>query len=92
MVSKLSSGVKGAVNELKACIWLLEQGYEVYRNVTPHGNFDLIVMKNDELIKIDVTCANYGNRCCARGKESKAHGNGGKLLYALSDGTFIWSA
>ncbi len=45
---------KGALAELLAISWLLKQGYEVYRNVSPHGLCDIIGEKNDKIIKIDV--------------------------------------
>lgn len=45
---------KGAIAEYKASIWLLEQGYEVYRNVSPAGPVDLIAIKDGQVIEIDV--------------------------------------
>lgn len=33
----------GARSELKAAIWLSEQGYEVFRNISQHGPSDLII-------------------------------------------------
>lgn len=33
---------KCAVGELAAACWLLEQGYEVFRNVSQHGPADLV--------------------------------------------------
>lgn len=35
---------KGAVAELKACSWLLEKGYEVFRNISQHGGIDIIAI------------------------------------------------
>lgn len=51
---------KGALAELKACSWLIEQGYEVFRNVSPEGPFDLIAVKPGETIYVDVKL------CCPR--------------------------
>jgi hypothetical protein len=31
----------GAWAEMQACTWLLGQGFEVYRNVSPHGFADI---------------------------------------------------
>lgn len=47
---------KGALAELKAASWLLSQGYEVFRNVSPFGAVDLISMdpETHELNLIDV--------------------------------------
>lgn len=38
---------KGALNELKAHARLLEQGFEVFANVSPHGDTDLIARTPD---------------------------------------------
>ena len=51
-----SKGTNGAISELLACTWLLEQGYEVFRNVSPFGDNDVVVYdketkKTVELIK-----------------------------------------
>jgi Holliday junction resolvase-like predicted endonuclease len=52
---ELHTSVKGAINELKVCAWLMEQGYEVFRNVSPTGKGDIIIWKNgEEPIIVDV--------------------------------------
>jgi hypothetical protein len=45
---------KGARSEFLAIAWLLGEGFEVFRNVSQHGNFDLIVAKDGVMIPIDV--------------------------------------
>jgi hypothetical protein len=45
---------KGACSELVACAWLLEQGYEVFRNVSSHGLVDLIALKENIVTFFDV--------------------------------------
>jgi hypothetical protein len=45
---------KGAYSELTACAWLLRQGYEVFRNISQHGRADVIAIKNNERLYIDV--------------------------------------
>ncbi len=47
---------KGATSELIATTWLLKQGYEVFRNVSPHGKIDIIAIHPDtgEILYIDV--------------------------------------
>lgn len=45
---------KGAASELIALIWLLNEGYEVFRNVSAHGIADMIAVKDGEMLKIDV--------------------------------------
>lgn len=85
----LSAGEKGAISELKACIWLLALGYEVYRNVTPNGEFDIIAIKDNEIKKIDVTTATY--ECTInRQKQEKAKKRGGCVVYILPDDTCKW--
>lgn len=44
----------GARNEMVACTWLLNQGYEVFRNVSPVGEIDVIAKRGDELLLLDV--------------------------------------
>jgi hypothetical protein len=53
----MDKGRKGAHSELIACAWLLDQGYDVYRNVSPVGMVDIIAIKGDEHLKIDVKTA-----------------------------------
>lgn len=45
---------KGAQAELIACAWLLKQGYEVYRNVSPWGLCDVLATLNGKYFKFDV--------------------------------------
>ena len=48
----------GTKNELIAAAWLISQGYEVFRNLSPVGPVDLIAMQKDgKIIKIDVKTA-----------------------------------
>ena len=55
---ELHNSIKGARYELLACAWLLEQGYEVFRNVSPTGKGDIIIWKKDSIpIVIDVKSA-----------------------------------
>ena len=73
---------KGAASELLALIWLLKQDYEVYRNVSQHGICDMIAVKGEELIKIDVKSCGYlplGKTACA-GPTIKQTENNIKIL------------
>lgn len=45
---------KGAYGELIACAWLLRNGYEVFRNVSPHGYADIVAVKDGIATFIDV--------------------------------------
>ena len=52
----------GARSELRACAWLIEQGYEVFRNVCSHGPIDIVAIKDGVVLKIDVKTKQYGQR------------------------------
>jgi hypothetical protein len=39
----------GTVSELIACAWLLDAGYEVFRNVSPHGKADIVALDRKTL-------------------------------------------
>ncbi len=54
----LSSAVVGTIHELRVCLDLLKEGYEVFKNITPNG-IDLAVLKDGILIKVEVTTAYY---------------------------------
>jgi hypothetical protein len=80
----------GGRNELLACVWLLNQGYEVFRNVSQHGETDLIATKDGHVYFFDVKkgARNVaGER--ARGKTISASAalRGIKPLYVYDDGT-----
>ncbi len=52
---------RGAHSELVATAWLLSQGYEVFRNVSPHGIADVIAVNfaAGEHLWIDVKTSNH---------------------------------
>lgn len=52
---------KGALAELKATCWLVEQGYEVFSAVSQHGEVDLIALdpESKETHLFDVTTGKY---------------------------------
>jgi hypothetical protein len=72
---------RGAYNELAACQWLLAQGYEVFRNVSPYGMVDIVAVRGDEILKIDVKS---DGGCLGRGQVGK----GIAVLHVSDDGTF----
>lgn len=47
---------RGAYAEHLAIIWLIKEGYEVFKNISPHGACDIVAFRNDfsEKILIDV--------------------------------------
>lgn len=89
-----SKSRKGALCELIACMWLLSEGYEVFRNVAPCGPADLVVFKNNEIIKIDVKSISRSQNnglIFRRHATRKAIQNGVEVLYVLSDGSCKWA-
>ena len=55
-MKKLNNSNLGALHELKASTWLMEKGYEVFRNLSPVGDIDIIARhkENKEFLLIDV--------------------------------------
>lgn len=50
----------GAMSELRACLWLTEQGYEVFRNVSGHGIADIVAWRIGAApVPIDVKTLTY---------------------------------
>lgn len=45
---------RGAASELIASTWLLRQGYDVFRNVSPHGKIDIVAIREGEVTFVDV--------------------------------------
>jgi Holliday junction resolvase-like predicted endonuclease len=50
----------GAKNELAAVVWLLDRGYEVFRNVSPFGIIDIVAIKNGQTFLFDVKQGKIG--------------------------------
>jgi len=51
----------GDITEIKAISWLLDQGYEVFKNVSCVGPIDIITYdtKTDEVVFIDVKTRDF---------------------------------
>jgi hypothetical protein len=70
-----SNSTIGALSELLACAWLLNKGYQVFRNVSPNGPYDLVAFKGPEELRIDVkTIRRYGGKPGKPGKYPQAAG------------------
>jgi len=50
----LSPGTSGAASELRVAFDLLERGYAVFRSVSPNAPFDLVAVRDEELLRIEV--------------------------------------
>lgn len=72
---------KGARNELGAICWLMDQGYEVFRNVSQHGAIDIIAVKNGEPLYLDVKSG--GSKASHEQVQ-----RGICILHAIYDGTY----
>lgn len=48
----------GARSELIACAWLIENGYAVFRNVSNFGPVDIIALRGQTLLRLDIKTAN----------------------------------
>lgn len=88
--------LRGGYAELVACAWLLEQGYEVFRNVCDRGEIDVIAIGHGKTFLVDVKSANVAQTGSLRFQAS-----GGRLteeqiargivaLYVSPDGVCAW--
>ena len=59
-VEKINTGVTGAIYELAVCAWFLQNGYYVFRSVSQSAPFDLVVYRDGELIRVEVTSGVIG--------------------------------
>jgi hypothetical protein len=50
----LSTGQVGAMTELMVCVDLIKRGYEVFRAVSPASSCDIAILKNNQLLRIEV--------------------------------------
>ena len=50
----IPKGSVGTISELVVCSDLLRRGYEVFRSVSPHCSCDIAILKNKELIRVEV--------------------------------------
>jgi hypothetical protein len=66
----------------------MDQGYDVFRNVSAAGLVDLVAIRGDEVLKLDVKHSRVGQRTGAGGKGCNAKEQtklGIKWLYVLGD-------
>jgi Holliday junction resolvase-like predicted endonuclease len=88
---------KGALAELKATTWLLQQGMEVFRNVSAFGEVDIIIRdpQSGDLKQVDVTMGTYytkkdGGLSISFNKKV-TRPDGVIVLVLMPDDKFIWS-
>lgn len=87
--SDISFGQRGTHNELVAMVWLMQQGYEVFRNSSPHGSVDVIGLKNGQVELFDIKKASYRHDgAIARPKFTQSQKSlGVKCICVFEDGT-----
>ena len=54
---KVNTHTLGAIGELRAAVWLLEHGWEVFRQITYDCSCDLIGIKNGQVYRFEVRTA-----------------------------------
>lgn len=82
---------RGAWAEMIACCWLLENGWEVYRNVSSHGKTDLVGGKGQKLQRFDVKLARIirkgaGHRPTVKAPRMGRETDGIWPIYVTADG------
>lgn len=87
----IGPGAKGAISEHIATAWLLQQGFDVFRNVSPNGRADLLAVDwvKNETIRIDVKSQEFsltakGPRADAA-REIDARNEGFDICYLVVD-------
>lgn len=50
----------GAICEVQVSADLMKRGYEVYRTMSHHASCDLVALRNDKLVRIEVRAAKKG--------------------------------
>ena len=82
---------RGAISELIACAWFLAQGYDVFRNVSPHGDADIVVRKDGRTIPVDIKSARPTGELGANRKHQAAIiARGIEVVYVFRDGKCKW--
>ena len=79
---------RGGWAEMVACCWLLQRGYEVFRNVSAHGSIDVVAIKDGEVFKFDVKgiTQNYSGTPSLKEEQLQI---GVKALVVYEDGRVI---
>lgn len=82
----------GTRAELLVCCDLLVKGYEVFRNVSPHGTCDLVALKSDNIFRIEVKSGNV--RSSGRISHAPAYykGHFEVLAVVLPDGKILYNS
>jgi len=77
----------GARSELIAATWLLDRGYEVFRNVSQHGAADLVAWNGTDTLFVDVKTVRPNRRGYIRKTLPSPKSVEIRFLFVLPDGT-----
>lgn len=86
MTDKLKSKHKGSRSEMLASCWLLEHGWEVFRNVSDRGEIDLIGFDGENVVFFDVKTVSVNYSCSGNALTQKQHKLGVLPIYVTHDG------
>jgi hypothetical protein len=69
----ISSGTVGAIGEILVSGELMMKGYEIYRALSPSSGCDILAIKNDKILKIEVRTGykTIGNKIAYFEKKTK---------------------
>ena len=56
------TGHKGAINEHVVAVEAMRRGAKVFRNLSPTGDTDIVLVKDDKFIRVDVKHMSYDPR------------------------------
>lgn len=70
----LSTGTKGALNELIVIVDLLTKGYDVFRAISPAASCDLAILKEGKLLRVEVTSGWIASGKLSRNKNKLSNG------------------
>lgn len=55
----LHKGTVGAISEILVSVDLMKKGWDVFRSLSPASNCDMLAIKNDVILKLEVRTGNY---------------------------------
>ncbi|HEY4710097.1 MAG TPA: hypothetical protein VIH46_08005 [Candidatus Acidoferrales bacterium] len=85
-----SFGDLGAAYELAVAADLIKRGFDVFRNLSPNGPADLLVIKSKKILRVQVKGTYAGRYVFAQsGCDIFAAHSGGSLTYYVKEGNGI---
>lgn len=66
----ISNSTIGAMHEMLVCADLLGKGYEVFKSISPHSSCDIAIIKDGNLLRVEVTT---GQILSSSGKVCRPH-------------------